>query len=236
MIAANGAYGDRVTPSEARAIAKTMFRELEKIPPRVDGRDNPEFFERAAVLADVVLQSNRPDVGEVLAIKLRRYFDSDRASEETWEIANAITSASEVMFPPRRGRCMPNREELQRLVANTHDGARQCRVVMRHLWSVLGAACDSESPMTPAEAMAIANQDLGGFGVVRTRYRGIRQRITETITSFAYVNTGETYDMTLCFLTRWNGKSVWRFEVSSWGDLVEATERRFRTGEWSVGL
>ena len=224
-----------VTPREARAVAKTMFRELAKIRPRILGRDNPEFFDRAAVLADVVLQSDRPDIGEPLALAMRRYALSDRASEETLRIANAITHASEVMFPSRRGPCMPNAKELRQLVQNQHGTGREAERQLRRLNAALRETCgySSYSMQHLERVMAIADDVIGGFGVERAAYELGRRGGEDRVADFYYVNMGDAYNPTLVISTL--GPRHDQFYIATWGDEVERVERRFgEGGMWRV--
>ena len=241
-----------MTPAEARLRAREMFRALSKISPRVGPtdfpsrgghRDNPEFFERAAVLADVVLQSDRPEVGEALALAVNGRVTpwSGRFAHlgvgaalpygtEGTELKNAVDQAGDVLFPPRRGRCLPNREALWGLVSGVHGTGPEGKRAMRGIWSTLREACTPGpgGKMSHAKAMSLADRALHGHNVEGARYYLRGQRIA----TFLYVNMGDTYDATICLVVSWNGRYVWRYEVSTWGDLVEATERRFPNGEW----
>ena len=210
-----------MTPREARAIAKVMFRELAKIPPRVSGGDNLEFFERAAVLADVVLQSDRPDIGEMLALALRRYLDSDRPSEATWEIANAITRANATMFPPRQAPCMPNRADLRRLVIDAHGESREAREWLRRLWREMEVSCGGGRSMAVFDT---ANSAIRGHGVGSMTYYGD----DEELVTFEYVSTGDLYNETVGTIYEpGRRRQRRRFLVTTEGDVREQTERRF---------
>ena len=244
-----------MTPREARAIAKVMFRELAKIPPRLPShQDNPEFFERAAVLADVVLQSGRPDVmgesvalgvGEALALAVRgrvtpysnRFIHMGIGAQlppatEATELANAIQWAEQILFPPRRRPCMPSRAELWELVRRAHGDDVRGRRVMRELWRHLSETCgySSYSLGHLEHRMSEANDAIGGFGVERAAYELDTQRGMERPIDFYYVNTGDTYNATLIGDVRRR-----RFYISTWGDEVERAERRFgEGGMWRV--
>ena len=230
-----------MTPREARAIAKTMFRQLAKIPPRLPShRDNPEFFERAAVLADVVLQSDRPEVGEALALAVRgrvhpypgRFLSAGVGSPVppgtgATELANAIQWAEQTLVPPRRAPCMPNRAELWELVSRGHGDDARGRLMMRGLWRSLRGICDGVYRRQHLErVMGVANDAIGGFGVERAAYEIGEERLVD----FYYVNMGDTYNATLIGDLRKR-----RFYISTWGDEVERAERRFgEGGMWRV--
>lgn len=247
-----------VTPREARSIAKTMFREVAKLPPRLpSGCDNPEFFERAAVLADVVLQSDRPDVmgesrvlriGEALALAVRGRVThySGRFSrlgvgaqlppgQEATELANTIELAHQAMFPSRRGPCMPNAKELRQLVQNQHGTGREAERQLRRLNAALRETCgySSYSMQHLERVMAIANDVIGGFGVERAAYELDRRGGEDRVADFYYVNMGDAYNPTLVISTL--GPRHDQFYIATWGDEVERIERRFgEGGMWRV--
>ena len=236
-----------MTPLEARALAKTMFRELAKIPPRLpSGHDNPEFFERAAVLADVVLQSSRPDVGEALALAVRgrvtpyswRFANMDIGvpvppDTEGAELANAITRAGDVLFPPRRSPCMPNRADLRRLVIDAYGEGPGARALLHDLWREMEETCASGRAM---DTLRTANHAIGGHGVESMVYRTPETRTAEgnDMVVFDYVNMGDTYAETVGFIySPEQRRRTHRFLVTTVGVVVEQTERRFRDrGEW----
>ena len=230
-----------MTPREARSVAKTMFRELAKIPPRVSGRDNPEFFERAAVLADVVLQSDRPEIGEALALavlgRVTPYSNDAtrfnggigaplRPGTEATELANAIAHADIVMFPSRRAPCMPNRTDLRRLVIDAHGEGREAREWLRTLWREMEVSCGGGRSMAVLDT---ANSAIRGHGVESMTYYGD----DEELVAFDYVNTGDLYNETVGFIYEPGRRQRRRFLVTSVGDVREHTERRFRDrGAW----
>ena len=252
-----------MTPREARAIAKTMFRELTKIPPSLPSsastdRVNPEYLERAAVLADVVLQSDHRDVmgesrwldvGEALALAVRGRVSpySERFGRlgmgaplppgtEATELANAIQRAEQKLFPPRRAPCLPNAKELRELVEREHGTGSEARRQLRRLNAVLREACgySSYSDTFLERLMSVANDALGGHGVERAAYEwecvsSPRYGI-ERVVDFYYVNMGDTYNATLIA-----DRQTRRFRISTWGDEVERAERRFgEGGMWRV--
>ena len=216
-------------------------------------QDNPEFFERAAVLADVVLQSGRPDamgesvalgVGEALALAVRgrvtpysnRFIHMGIGAQlppatEATELANAIQWAEQILFPPRRTPCMPNRKELWDLVRRAHGDDSRGRLVMRRLWKSLRETCGYNfySAQYLERVMDVANDAIGGFGVERVAYEIDDERPVD----FYYVNMGDTYNATLIGDHRKR-----RFYISTWGDMVEQAERRFgevgEGGWWRV--
>ena len=232
-----------MTPREARAIAKTMFRQLAKIPPRVSGRDNPEFFERAAVLADVVLQSDRPEIGEALALAVRgrvtpyskdatRYINGGigaplRPGTEATELANAIAHAEIAMFPPRRASCMPNRADLRRLVIDAHGEGREAHEWLRTLWREMKVSCGGGRSMAVLDT---ANSAIRGHGVESMTYYGD----DEELVAFDYVNTGGLYNETVGYIYEpGRRRQKRRFLVTTEADVREQTERRFRDrGVW----
>ena len=234
-----------MTPLEARAVARTMFRELAKIPPRLpSGRDNPEFFERAAVLADVVLQSDRSDVGEALALAVRgrvsvysgRFIHMGVGSPlppatEATELAYAITLARQVMFPPRSAPCMPNRADLRRLVVDAHGEGREAREWLRTLWREMEVVCGG-GPGSRGSMVALdtANSAIRGHGVESMAYR---THDGDDVVVFNYVNTGDTYSETVGFIFEPGRRRTRRFLITTWGDVMEQTERRMgERGEW----
>ena len=239
---------DPMTPPEARKLAKTMFRELAKTPPRLsNGHDNPEFFERAAVLADVVLQSDRPDIGEALALAVRgrvtiysgRFIRMGVGVQlppgtEATELANAIALAQQVLFPPRQAPCMPNTKELRQLVENEHGTGREARQQLRALTALFRETCgySSYSLGHIERVMGNANTAIGGHGVLRAAYeldtQSGRWRTIERPVDFYYVNMGDPYNATLIHDLRTR-----RFRISTWGDEQERAERRFgERGMW----
>ena len=237
-----------MTPSEARAVAKRMIRELWKVAPRLPSHaDNPEFFERAAVLADVVLQTARPDVGEALALAVRGRVTPysgrfDRmgagaqlpAGTEASELLNALFQAGNILFPPRRSPCMPNPTELRKLVENEHGRGPEAQRALRRLNAALRETCGHSSH--PESAMEIANEVLGGHGIERAAYevttrRGEMGRPVD----FYYVNMGDTYAATLIAARGSDRFYSRRFHISTWGDEVERAERRYgEGGMWRV--
>ena len=244
-----------MTPREARALAKVMFRELAKIPPRVSDRDNVEFFERAAVLADVVLESDRPDVGEALALAVRGRVTSYSGrfggkligtplppGTEATELANAIAYAGRVLFPPRRAPCMPNRADLRRLIIEAHGEDdhvdRPASEWLRRVWLEMKRTCGGARSMF---ALETANSAIRGHGVESMVYR---THDGDDVVGFDYVNTGDTYSETVGliyeaglsrsgFIYEAGLSRSRRFLVTTRGDVAEQTERRFRErGEW----
>ena len=243
-----------MTPLEARAVAKRMFRELAKIPPRLSTSrgprledrvvDNPEFLERAAVLADVVLQSDRPEVGEGLALASRgrvhpwpgRFFATGvgtllPSGVEVTELANAIQWAEQTLFPPRRAPNMPNRANVIRLVIDAHGEGREASEWLRILWREMEAACNGR-PRGPRIALDAANSAIRGHGIESMAYRTFDG---DDVVVFEYVNTGDTYSETVGFLYEPGQRRTRRFLVTTMGDVREQTERRFRDrGEWGL--
>ena len=242
-----------MTPLEARTRAKTMFRELAKIPPRLSTPrgprledrvvDNPEFLERAAVLADVVLQSDRPEIGEALALAVRGRVSgySGRFARmgvgaplppgtETTELVNAITHAATVMFPPRQSPCMPNAKELRQLIENAHGTGPEARRELRQLNAALRETCGyiSYSLQHLERVMGVANEAMGGHGVERAAYEIYDERGVERVVDFHYVNMGDTYNATLVIHRL--GSDHDRFYITTWGDEVERAERRYGEG------
>ena len=234
-----------MTPREARAIAKTMFRELAKIPPRLpSGRDNPEFFERAAVLADVVLESDdgwgtSTPIGEALALAVRGlvspYSERFRSKlvgtplplgAEATELANAIQWAEQKLVPQRRAPCMPNAKELRQLVQDEHGTGREAGQQLRRLNAALRETCgySAYSNQHLEHVMDVANDALGGHGVERAAY----ERGADRHVDFYYVNMGDTYNPTL--VVHRLGSRRDRFSISTWGDEVERAEHRFGEG------
>lgn len=249
-----------MTPREARAVAKGMLRAIAKIPPRLSHslEGNPEFFERAAVLADVALESNHPEVGEALALAVQgrvsghpRYAPDGALSKypglfDSWgvgarlppgevvgELISVVRYAAQVLNPPRHSPCMPNREELWQLVARAQGEDAHGRRLMSDLWSSLQTSCEARSYGTTEKALRLADGALGGHGLVFQRMRELypgAQRVAAA--SFEYVDMGDIFKPTLCFVPRWNKKSTHRYVVTPPRDLAEAAERRYPRGEW----
>lgn len=101
-----------------------------------------------------------------------------------------------------------------------HDPELVCRAVRRVM---RGAALDphcyrqGDFRLHDAEAvLAILDPLLETFGV-----ESAARRPGESPTRFVYLNTGDTYTATLLFYVPTHS---WR--VTSWGDVVEADERR----------
>lgn len=253
-----------MNPLDARAMAKKMFRELDAVPPnlrtprggRLEDRveDNPAFFERAAVLADVVLQGDRPgdrvswrDVGEALALAVRGRVTPYSArfaklgvgapvppATEGTELSNALFQAKNILFAPRRPPCLPNPRELRELVYREHGDGREGQRELRRLNAALRETCGYSSYSTQhlERVMAIADEAIGGHGVERAAYEFDTRRGIERPVDFYYVNTGDTYNATLIANHKPGHR---RFYISTWGDEVERAERRYgEGGMWRV--
>ena len=241
-----------MTPREARAVAKRMFGELAKIPPRLSTPrgprledrvvDNPEFFERAAVLADVVLQSERPDVGEALALAVAGRVSpySGRfarlgvgtvvpAGTEATELSNAVFQAKNILFPSRRSPCMPNRAALRRLVVDAHGEGREAREWLRTLWREMEVGCGGGGPIR--RTLDTANSAIRGYGVELTAYR---TRDGDDVVGFDFVNMGDMYSETVGFIYEPGRPRTRRFLITTESDARADVERRMRNrGEWS---
>lgn len=232
----------------ACAMARELFRELEQISPLVavpsavsrgipNYESSTEFFDRAAVLADVLLYTDRPEIGEELALivagratPLSRRFghlpvgtpipEGTRATE----LANAVLDARNRVFPPRRGPCMPNKKELRALVERAHGAGPEAERQLRVLNKSLRAACDARYWRDTEAAMETATVAMGGYGVERATYEQSDDRLVD----FYYVNMGDTYNATLVA-----DNLAHRFRISTWGDEVEIAERRY--GEPDTG-
>lgn len=115
---------DPPDPDAARATAREMFRMLKDmpgsarftypIPPRLPPVElNREFRDRVAVLADVLLYTDRPDVGEALALNvagrkspLSSVYNAGLSTGDplpgTWraaDLATAVAEARLLLFP-----------------------------------------------------------------------------------------------------------------------------------------
>ena len=241
-----------MTPREARAVAKKMFAELAKTSPRLsmprgprlEDRvvDNPEFLERAAVLADVVLQSDRSDVGEALALAVagrvtpysQRFYQLGVGKllppgTETTELVDAVGQARSVLFPQRRSPRMPNRADLRRLVVDAHGEGREAREWLRTLWREMEVGCGGGRPA--GRTLDTANSAIRGYGVELTAYR---THDGDDVVGFDFVNTGDIYNETVGFIYEAGRPRSRRFLITTEGDVRADVERRMRNrGEWS---
>lgn len=137
---------------------------------------------------------------------------------------HALQQVKRRLFPRRAAPCMPNRKALLRLFESIHGDIETDHEqgLFLRLWSELKVACNSNRLLNIGGAMSRANDLLRGHGVeqldVLTRRRGRRRAL--------YVNQGDTYNNTLIY-----DLYTARFLVTSWGDLVEAWERRWGRAE-----
>lgn len=92
-----------MTPAAALAIARQMLFELGGISARSpQGHVNREFYDRAAVLADVLAYTPRPDLGDELAEVLTRRWSPDDLSIEglhTPSLTRTIADIQQALFP-----------------------------------------------------------------------------------------------------------------------------------------
>lgn len=112
----------------------------------------------------------------------------------------------------------------------THDVAKQIKQVLalRLTDGERHPEFEKDSPdyellhNGPSRKLYIIDRLVNGFGVETIRSSN------DTCFYFygiSYVNTGDTYTTTLCYD---HGKRKWL--LRSWGDIVEANEKRFRHG------
>lgn len=203
---------DPMTPRARRALIKDLLT-----------RANRGEMDAADVLLDVI-HDEHPDLAEGLAHALAR--SREPLAAYRLPLIDALENIGRQLFPKRRGPCMPNRRDLERLFDLPEDSNR-----FVYVWKALERACATDSAHAgrrggggaPREqairnAMREANDVLDGFGVevieLETRRAG-------RVWGF-YVNMGDAYDRTLV----WDARGA-RFHVTSWGDVVERWERRW---------
>ena len=205
---------DPLTRAEAKRRAKQLLEAAE-------GGDR----EAAQVLVDVLAYTKTPTLSEDLGLALegRAFYTTTLMP---W---NAVdTARGDKVRPEDRERIV--REALRRVRTSLLERRRVCRPsrrdlaqltrdprALRSLSSLVRRACESE--ITTHEALREADKILRGHGVDYTR---IRTRRGPRGTAFHYVQMGDTYDATLVY-----DELSARFRVTSWGDMIEAWERRY---------
>lgn len=199
---------------EALALAKKLL-------PRAKAGD----LDDAAMLIDAAVYAGKPSTAEQLdfALRGRTYpagvkLPPDAARRNLKDTLEAVEWS---LFPPRRRPCMPNARELAELVSSAKLSDE--RTALRLLRKTLQEACNAGFRRAFDQAMERANEILRGFGVETVRVA----TADEGDLVFDYVNFGDTYVATLIY-----DRFADRFRVTSWGDMVEAWERRWgRVGE-----
>lgn len=184
----------------------------------------------AEVLVDLIEQAGGTrELAEnlLLALRGRAYYRmTDARGHVLFERGDALPLAVDVrrahfenaLFDVRarlfshRAPCMSNRRDLLRLAEGDAH-------VARPIWRAMKKACTNQFDASVEDALRLADDLLRGHGVesveLRTRRGPGRLR-------FDYVNFGDTYVETLLY-----DYNAHRFRVTSWGDLVEAWERRW---------
>lgn len=185
----------------------------------------------AAMLVDVAIYARQTNAAErlELALRGRTYPAGDVLSPDAAarNLKDALETVTRSLFPPRARPCMPGRRQFMNLVTDSVDvGERLGRDLARALWKELEAACATPWGRAIERAMDRANDTLRGSGVESVRLE--TRRGPDLV--FDYVNFGDTYDTTLVYDHHAN-----RFRITSWGDMVEAWERRWgRVDEWTM--
>lgn len=138
------------------------------------------------------------------------------------QLAIALDGVRARLFPPRAAPCLPNRRDVVRLVQGAQHEPPLERRLTRELWEALQGPCGNYK--SAQSALRVANDVLRGNGVERIYGPGFRGGGDRRY--FDYVNLGDTYDPTLLY-----DYHASRFRVTSWGDLVDAWERRWGCAE-----
>ena len=202
------------TRREALAIAKTLLPSAKK-----------GNLEDTAMLVDMAVYAGKERTAEALQLALQglAYPTGERLSPNaaTKNLKAWIDNMGRELFPKRRGPCLPNRRELNRLINDALDLSTAVdRKRARDLWKDIKRTCADRSWRNIEGTLRLASDTLRGFGVEAVTVQTIRGPQGDTY--FDYVNMGDTYAATLLY-----DYQAGRFRVTSYGDLIEAWERRW---------
>ena len=165
----------------------------------------------AHVLADTLVYAGHPQLAQDLALALAGRVGFDfwiwPVTGTQWRYGNPLPVEARpshvrailqrvdiIVFPKRRGPCMPSRKAFIGLVEQTHGAPLEpdTKRIARRLWNRMKEACQPTSSVVSlwhriGRAMQAADDALRGHGIEGAPGIG----------GFDYINMGDTYTVTL---------------------------------------
>jgi hypothetical protein len=183
----------------------------------------------ASVLADVLLELGYETSGRYIAsvVEWRRGVHTKPRALGALEGRTGLVldawlgNVRMELYPPRNKPCLPNRKNFAALCREHGAEPRQ----IQHAWLALKQACASatdrlQGSAAAEDALQVANDVMRGHGVEVINGAGLFRGYWQDAIA-AYVNMGDTYTTTLLY-----DRLKDRFYITSWGDWLEAFERK----------